>query len=87
MESLREVGQVTHYYSKIGVAVVQLKAPLSVGDTILIKGATTNLEQRVDSMEIEHRNVEMAEPGQSVGLKVKDKVREKDIVYRKVETH
>ncbi|MBS7650149.1 MAG: translation elongation factor-like protein [Candidatus Bathyarchaeia archaeon] len=84
MESLNEIGQVTHYYSKIGVAVVQLKAPLKVGDIILIKGATTNLEQKVESMEIEHRNVDRAEAGQSVGLKVKDKVREKDIVYRKV---
>ncbi|MBS7626573.1 translation elongation factor-like protein [Candidatus Bathyarchaeota archaeon] len=84
MESLSEVGQVTHYYSKIGVAVIQLKAPLNVGDIILIKGATTNLEQRVESMEIEHRNVDRAEAGQSVGLKVKDKVREKDIVYRKI---
>jgi putative protease len=84
MENLSEVGQVTHYYSKIGVAVIQLKAPLNVGDTILIKGATTNLEQKVESMEIEHRNVVSAEAGQSVGLKVKGKVRERDIVYRKV---
>jgi len=83
MESLTEIGRVTHYYSKIEVAVVHLKAPLKVGDTIVIKGSTTNLEQTVDSMEIEHENVEKAEAGQSVGLKVKGKVRENDLVFKK----
>jgi putative protease len=83
MEGLTEVGRITHYYSKIGVAVIQLRAPLKVGEAILIKGATTNVEQTVDSMQIEHRNVESAEPGQSIGLKVKGRVREDDVVYKK----
>jgi len=83
MEGLTEIGKITHYYSKIEVAVIQLKAPLKVGETIVIKGATTDVEQVVDSMQIEHKNVDKAEPGQSIGLKVKGKVREHDIVYKR----
>lgn len=79
---LVEVGKVSHYFTKIGVAVIELKAPLAVGERILIKGSTTDLEQTVESMQIEHKNVQRAEAGQSIGLKVKDRVREKDIVYK-----
>ena len=77
-----EVGRVTHYYSKIGVAVVELKAPLAKGDRIQIRGSTTNFEQTVESMQIEHKDIERAEAGQAIGLKVIDKVREGDIVYK-----
>ncbi|MEM3760776.1 MAG: translation elongation factor-like protein [Candidatus Bathyarchaeia archaeon] len=83
-ENLVEVGRVTHFFSKISVAVIELKAPLTVGDTILIKGPTTDFEQVVDSMQIEHRNVQRAEAGQSIGLKVAQRVREKDVVYKKI---
>jgi len=79
---LEEVGRVTHYYPKISVAVVELKNSLKVGDKILIRGATTNFEQIVESMQIEHKDVQVAEPGQSAGIKVKEKVRENDKVYR-----
>lgn len=78
---MREIGKVTHYYPKIGVAVVELKASLKVGDKILIKGSTTNFEQMVESMQIEHQDVQSAEAGKSVGLKVVQRVREGDIVY------
>lgn len=81
-KELVEVGKVTHYFTKIGVAVIELKAPLAIGDQILIKGSTTNLEQVVESMQIEHKDVQMAEAGQSIGLKVKDRVRENDTVYK-----
>jgi translation elongation factor EF-1alpha len=79
---LTEIGTVTHYFTKIGVAIVELSNTLSVGDHILMKGMTTDLEQTVDSMQIEHANVENAESGQSIGLKVKDRVREGDTVYK-----
>lgn len=79
---LKEVGRVTHYFTKIGVAVVNLTDTLSVGDKILIKGALTNFEQNVESMQIEHKNVNIAQGGQSVGLKVNQRVREGDKVYR-----
>jgi len=81
-EELIEVGRVTHFYPKISVAIVELKAPLNIGDRILIRGATTNFEQTVESMQIEHKNIEKAEAGQIIGLKVKERVRENDKVYR-----
>ena len=60
-ENVVEVGRVTHFFSKISVAVVELKAPLAVGDHILIKGPTTDFEQVVESMQIEHQNIQRAE--------------------------
>jgi len=81
-EGKTEIGKVTNFYSKISVAVVQLTAPINTGDNILIKGDTTNFEQTVDSMQIEHQNIPRAEAGQSIGLKVKDRVRPGDSVYR-----
>lgn len=82
-EELVEIGRITHFFSKISVAVIELKATLSVGDTIAIKGPTTDFEQTVDSMQIEHKSVQKAERGQSIGLKVAERVRETDIVYKK----
>jgi putative protease len=81
-ENLVEVGTIAHFFTKINVAVVELTNTLSVGDRIRIQGPTTNFEQTVDSMQIEHANVKTAKKGQSIGLKVKDKVREKDTVYK-----
>ena len=83
-ENVVEVGQVTHFFTKISVAIVELKAPLAVGDSILIKGPTTDFEQVVESMQIEHENVERAGAGESIGLKVAGRVREKDTVYKRV---
>ena len=81
-EELQEIGRVSHFFTKIGVAVIELTAPLSVGDKILIKGPTTNVEQTVKSMEIEHEKVTRAGAGQSIGMKVDDRVRENDVVYK-----
>jgi len=83
-EEVAEIGKITHFFSKINVAVIELTAPLNVGETILVKGPTTDLEQVVESMQIEHKNVQKAEAGQSIGLKVNDRVREKDVVYKKL---
>lgn len=79
---LVEIGKVAHFFSKISVAVIELKAPVSVGDRIVIKGSTTDIEQAVESMQIEHENVKRAEAGQSIGLKVGGRVRESDTVYK-----
>lgn len=76
------VGRVTHYFTKISVAVVELSGELKVGDRISIEGPTTNFEQVVNSMQIEHKDVKVATSGQAVGLKVDQRVREGDIVYR-----
>lgn len=83
-EEVIEVGRITHFFTKISVAVVELKAPLAVGDRIVIKGPLTDFEQVVDSMQIEHKNVTRADAGQSIGLKVAQRVREKDMVYKKI---
>jgi len=81
-ETLQEIGKITHFFSKISVAVIDLTATLSVGDRIRIQGPTTDFEQTVDSMQIEHANVKSASKGQSIGLKVNEKVRERDTVYK-----
>jgi len=81
-EGKTQIGNVTNFYSKISVAVVQLTAPVNVGDKILIKGDTTNFEQAIESMQIEHKNIPRAEAGQSIGLKVKDRVRPGDVIYK-----
>ena len=83
-EEVVKVGSITHFFSKISVAVVELTAPLSVGDHILIKGPTTDFEQRVESMQIEHKNIEKAEAGQSIGMKMAQQVKERDVVYKKL---
>ncbi len=76
------IGIVTHYYSHLGVAVIQLnKGELRTGDTIHVKGHTTDFTQAIDSLEYEHRHIDQAAAGQSVGLKVIDHAREHDIVY------
>jgi len=75
------IGQVTHYYSKIGVAILLLEGTLDVGDRIAIVGSTTDIEQEVKSMQVEHQSIDEAKEGDLVGLKVKDKVREGDTVY------
>jgi putative protease len=80
MES--QVGRITHFYKKIGVAVVELSAPLQIGDTIHISGHITDLTQKVESMQMEHQNIERAEKGQGIGLKVNGEVRENDSVYK-----
>jgi hypothetical protein len=83
-ENIVQVGQITHFFSKISVAVVELTAPLAVGDRILVKGPSTDFEQAVESMQIEHANIPRAEAGQSIGLKMAEHVRERDIVYKKL---
>jgi putative protease len=83
-ENVVQIGRITHFFPKINVAVIELKAPLSVGDTIVIKGPNTDFEQVVDSMQIEHKNIQRAEEGQSIGLKVAERVRETDTVYKKL---
>ena len=79
---LKEIGIVTHFFVKISVAVVELKDTLRAGDRILIQGDTSDFEQTVESMQIEHENIESAGAGQSIGLKVDQRVREGDRVYR-----
>ena len=80
-----EVGRITHFYDHICVAVVQLNEELKLGDKIHISGHTTDLVQRVTSIEVEHHPVVWVKPGDNVAIKVIGPVHEHDIVYRVVE--
>lgn len=84
-EDLEEVGKVSHYFTKIGVAIIDLKTTLKVGDEIRVKGPTTDFSQKVSSMQIEHKNVDEADAGKSIGLKMDNKAREGDTVYKVLE--
>lgn len=77
-----EIGTVKSFFSKVGVAAIDLTGTLKVGDKIKIKGATTDFEQTVDSIQIDREPVEKAASGASVGIKVADKVRPNDKVYK-----
>jgi len=80
-----KIGEVFHYFTKAGVAAIKLTdSYLQVGDTIMFQGVTTNFTQKVESLQIENTPVQRAEIGQSVGIKVSERVREKDLVYRVV---
>jgi len=76
------IGKISHYFGNIGVAVIELEDTLKVGDTIRIVGGATDLTQAVDSMEVEHEKVQEAKAGDSIGLKVSEKVREGYKVYK-----
>lgn len=81
----KKVGLVMKYFGKIGVAAIQLsEGSLKVGDQIHIVGHTTDITQTVDSMQIENASVQEAGPGADIGIKIKDKVREHDTVYKVV---
>ena len=76
-----QVGTVTHFFSKISVAIVELAGPLKVGDTIHFTGHTTDLTQPVTSMQVEHEQRQEAKAGDAVGVKVDAHVREGDKVF------
>jgi hypothetical protein len=79
----KKVGEVFHFYTKIGVAAIRVTDDgIAIGDTVQIQGPSTNLEQTVEALQIEHAVVSRAGPGQEVGMKVRDRVREKDFVYK-----
>ncbi|MHC1599373.1 MAG: translation elongation factor-like protein [Candidatus Methanospirareceae archaeon] len=82
MAEKKLIGKITHYFSKISVAVVELSDDITVGEKISVEGATTSFEQVIDSMEIDNKKVETATAGQSIGLKVKERVRLHDSVYK-----
>jgi putative protease len=84
------IGEVTHYYPKIMVAVITLVEQLNVGDSLHFKSPTgriewVDFEQQLDSMEIERKKIQSAEPGQEIAIKVEQRVRKRDRVYKKVE--
>ena len=77
----KELGKITHFYDKLSVAIIKLSAPLKIGDEIAIKGQTTDLQQKIETMQFDHQDIEQGKKGQEIGIMVKDKVREGDVVY------
>jgi selenocysteine-specific translation elongation factor len=82
MAEEEEIGRVTDYFAKIGVAGIDLTSDLRVGDTIRVRGHTTDLELVVESMQIEREQVEEAGAGDRIGIKVSDRCRNGDHVYK-----
>jgi len=82
----KEVGKVISFFAKIGVAAIEItQEELAAGDTIHIKGHTTDLQQMVESMQVEKESVTIAKIGDKIGIKVKDRVRSHDTVYKVIE--
>jgi len=81
-----EVGKVTDYFARVGVVAIEItEGSISVGDTLHFKGHTTDFTQRVQSMQIQHQEVQTAKAGDSVGIKVDARVRRHDKVYKVVD--
>lgn len=78
----KSIGEISHYFGHIGVAVIKLSDKLKTGETIRIVGGETDFEQEVESMEVDHKKVAAAKKGESLGLKVNQKVREGYKVYK-----
>lgn len=77
----KEIGTVSSYFSHVNVAAIKLKGNLKTGDKIHIKGHTTDFEQKVDSMQIEKKDVKKAKKGDHIGIRVSEKVRPNDKVF------
>jgi len=86
MAEEKRVGVVTHYFGKITVAIIKIEeGGLKIGDTIHIKGHTSDFTQEVQSMELEHKTVQEAKVGESIGIKASEHAREGDVVYKVIE--
>jgi putative protease len=77
-----QIGKVTHYFDHISVAVLALKKPLKVGETVHFLGHSTDFQQEVTSMQVEHKPIQSAKAGDDVAMKVEQKVHPNDEVFR-----
>jgi putative protease len=85
MAEKKEIGEITHFFSKISVAVVKLKDDLKVGDKISIEGHGHTVEQTVDSMQVDKNPIEEAKPGDDIGMKTVEPVKVGDKVFKLTE--
>ena len=82
----KEIGYVSNYFSKLSVAAIEItNGTVSVGDTLHFKGHTTDFKSKVDSIQIEHGSVKEAKKGDSIGIKIFEKARKMDKVYKLIE--
>ena len=79
------IGVISHYYTHLGVATMVVEGEHKVGDTIHIRGHASDFTQKVESIQIEHENIDLAKKGDNIGIKVKEHAREHDVVYKVVE--
>jgi putative protease len=79
--SEKKLGEITHYFDHISVGIIKASGPIKVGDKVHIKGHTTDFEQEIKEMQLDHKAIEEAKKGQEVGIKVKEHVREGDELY------
>ena len=77
----KKIGTITHFFDRISVGIIKLDGKLKVGDKVRIQGGTTNFEQEISEIQLEHKSIPEGKKGQEVGVKVKEKVREGDSVY------
>lgn len=77
----KPIGEVTHYYGGLGVAIVKFNKVVKVGERINFKGMTTDFEEVIQSMQYDHKDIESAKKNQEIGIKVNNKVRDGDKVY------
>ena len=81
MAEKKPIGEITHYYGNIGVAIVKFNRTVKVGEEVSFKGTHTDFTQKIDSMQYDHKDIDGAKKGQEVGIKVNEKVKEGDKVY------
>ena len=77
----KEVGKITHWYDKIGVAVIDLKGALKMGDRVKIKKGEDEFEETISSMQVDHKDIEEAKKGKEIGIEIDQKVRDGDEVF------
>lgn len=77
----KKIGTITHFFDKISVGIIKLDGKLKVGEKVRIQGVTTNFEQEISEIQLEHASIPEGKKGQEVGVKVNEKVREGDTVY------
>ena len=85
MAEPKQIGEITHYFSHLGVGIFKFNRTVKVGEKIHIKGATSDFVQTLSSMQYDHKDIEAAKKGQEVGIKIDEKVREGDKVYEALE--
>ncbi len=81
MAEEKPIGEVTHFYNSLGVAIVKFNKKIKVGETVHFKGTTTDFTHKLDSMQYDHKDVSEAVKGKEVGIKVDERVREGDQIY------
>ncbi len=80
----QQIGVVTHYFGHINVAAIKLTGDLTIGDTIHVKGHTSDFNMKIDSMQVEHQQIQTAKKGDNIGIRVPTHAREHDVVFKVV---